>query len=87
MVEKLKVKKPLFISCNLYLIVICSCQSDPLSEANIASPRSNAPPTSPPARDLPPFEDESELIGGVGDEQQEVEEDDGEELFGDNLEA
>ncbi|XP_035227387.1 DNA replication licensing factor MCM2-like isoform X2 [Stegodyphus dumicola] len=62
--------------------------TDSTSEVNengIASPRSNAL-TSSPARDLPAFEDESELIGGMGEEEQVMEED-GEELFGDNLEA
>ncbi|XP_054711907.1 DNA replication licensing factor mcm2-like [Uloborus diversus] len=54
-------------------------------ENGVASPRSY-PATSSPVRDLPAFEDESELIGGVGDEQDAMEED-GEELFGDNLEA
>ena len=39
------------------------------------------PVTSSPGRDLPAFEDESEFLGG-GDEEEE----DGEELFGDNLE-
>lgn len=47
--------------------------------------------TSPPGRDLPPFEDESELLGGVGNEDDDVrrddeQEEDGEELFGDNME-
>ena len=38
--------------------------------------------TSSPGRDLPPFEDESELMGdGMVEEEGE-----GEELFGDNLE-
>lgn len=63
-------------------------QNDPpseLGEIGYASPRSNAP-TSSPVRDLPPFEDESEIIGGMGEDQQEMEED-GEELFGDNMEA
>jgi len=40
------------------------------------------PATSSPGRDLPPFEDESELLGDT----HEVEEGEGEELFGDNLE-
>ena len=40
------------------------------------------PATSSPGRDLPPFEDESEFLGDT----HEVEEEDGEELFGDNLE-
>ena len=39
--------------------------------------------TSSPGRDLPPFEDESELLGGAGANE---EEEDGEELFGDNME-
>ncbi|KAH7975229.1 hypothetical protein HPB49_025278 [Dermacentor silvarum] len=68
--------------------------------SNIASPPShggNMPSspadlgTSPPGRDLPPFEDESELLGGVGNEDDDVrrddeQEEDGEELFGDNME-
>ena len=41
------------------------------------------PVTSSPGRDLPPFEDE-ELLGEPRNEEEE--EDDGEELFGDNLE-
>lgn len=56
---------------------------------DMASPRD--PGTSSPGHDLPPFEDESELIGGVGNEEEdarpEEEEEDGEELFGDNMEA
>lgn len=44
-----------------------------------------------PVRDLEPFEDESELLGGEGDDDGvqrfEDEEEDGEELFGDNMEA
>lgn len=39
-------------------------------------------PTSSPGRDLAPFEDESELLGY----NREEEEEDGEELFGDNME-
>jgi len=43
-----------------------------------------------PVRDLEPFEDESELLGG-GDAEVDrfvdEEEEDGEELFGDNMEA
>ncbi|GIY51642.1 DNA replication licensing factor mcm2 [Caerostris darwini] len=54
-------------------------------QENASSPRRD-PMTSSPARDLPAFEDESELIGGLGDDDQVMEED-GEELFGDNLEA
>ena len=39
-------------------------------------------------RDLPAFEDESDLLGtGVDRELDEEEEADGEELFGDNMEA
>ncbi|GFR02207.1 DNA replication licensing factor mcm2 [Trichonephila clavata] len=59
--------------------------SSDIHENGVASPRSNAL-TSSPVRDLPAFEDESELIGGAG-EDQEMEEEDGEELFGDNMEA
>ena len=60
--------------------------SDPFSTAT--SPRSTRsrgrdPLTSSPGRDLPPFEDDSELLG---DNDPVQEEDDGEELFGDNLE-
>lgn len=41
------------------------------------------PTTSSPGRDLPPFEDESELLGEArGDEEEE----EGEELFGDDME-
>lgn len=69
--------------------------------SNVASPRSrssnvvaSSPPdfgTSSPGRDLPPFEDESELLGGVGNEEDDARRDeeqeaDGEELFGDNME-
>ncbi|KAH7976741.1 hypothetical protein HPB52_018809 [Rhipicephalus sanguineus] len=68
--------------------------------SNVASPRSRSsnvaspPPdlgTSPPGRDLPPFEDESEVLGGVGNEDDDVrrdeeQEEEGEELFGDNME-
>ncbi|KAK2182088.1 hypothetical protein NP493_367g01023 [Ridgeia piscesae] len=64
--------------------------SDPFSVASPASPSSRQgrhggrgdPATSSPGRDLPPFEDESELLGDT----HEVEEGEGEELFGDNLE-
>ncbi len=44
--------------------------------------RARDPLTSSPGRDLPPFEDESELLG----EQRVEDEGEGEELFGDNLE-
>lgn len=58
--------------------------SDPFSVPT--SPRTGRrghdPLTSSPGRDLPPFEDESELLG----EGMVEEEGDGEELFGDNLE-
>ena len=40
----------------------------------------NLDPSSSPGRDLPPFEDEAENVDGAG------EEDEGEELFGENLE-
>ena len=60
--------------------------SDPFSTATSPSRGSRGrrgdPLTSSPGRDLPPFEDESEMDGnGVVEE-----EEDGEELFGDNLE-
>ncbi len=42
------------------------------------------PVTSSPGRDMPPFEDESELMGD--NEAPGPEEEDGEELFGDALE-
>eukprot|EP00096_Caligus_rogercresseyi_P010202 TRINITY_DN362_c0_g1_i5.p1 TRINITY_DN362_c0_g1~~TRINITY_DN362_c0_g1_i5.p1 ORF type:complete len:907 (-),score=296.92 TRINITY_DN362_c0_g1_i5:299-3019(-) len=47
------------------------------------------PVTSSPGRDLPPFEDEEELLGGGGGVGTDVEEEelDGEELFGENMEA
>lgn len=45
-----------------------------------------------PVRELEEFEDETDLLGNddaasQGPSQQEQEEDDGEELFGDNMEA
>lgn len=59
--------------------------SDPFSTATSPTRsrgRRTDPLTSSPGRDLPPFEDDSELMGeNVGEE-----EEDGEELFGDNLE-
>lgn len=66
--------------------------SEPASEASHnglpSSPVRGGAVTSSPGRDLPAFEDESELIGGIGNEAEEaLEEEDGEELFGDNLEA
>ncbi|XP_064614879.1 DNA replication licensing factor mcm2-like [Liolophura sinensis] len=67
--------------------------SDPFSTATSPSRSSRSrrasrgdPVTSSPNRDLPPFEDDSELLGEPRDEAAEAEEDDGEELFGDNLE-
>lgn len=63
--------------------------SDPFSTATSPSRpsrgrrSSRGDPTSSPGRDLPPFEDESELLGNVAGEEEEGE---GEELFGDNLE-
>lgn len=61
--------------------------SDPFS---VASPddsqsRRGDPLTSSPGRDLPPFEDESDL-GSNRVQQDEEEEEEGEELFGDNFE-
>ncbi|PVD24580.1 hypothetical protein C0Q70_15064 [Pomacea canaliculata] len=59
--------------------------SDPFSTATSPTRQSSRqdPLTSSPGRDLPPFEDESELLGG---EQDPEEEEDGEELFGDQME-
>lgn len=61
----------------------------PSVEDGATSPSSRAPFASSPARgegeDLPPFQDESEadaLLGNIG----EVEEGEGEELFGDAME-
>lgn len=45
-----------------------------------ATPRSNV---SSPGPDLPAFEDEGDLLGDLG---AEMEEEEGEELFGDNME-
>lgn len=62
--------------------------SDPTSDPfSVASPdgsqsRRGDPVTSSPGRDLPPFEDESELADAPIDEEEE----EGEELFGDNFE-
>lgn len=44
--------------------------------------------TSSPGRELPPFEDESELLGRMseGDAMEENEDEEGEELFGENME-
>lgn len=60
--------------------------SDPFSAATSPSRGSRGrrtdPLTSSPGRDLPPFEDDSELMGDNAGEEEE----DGEELFGDQLE-
>jgi len=61
-----------------------------LSDGEPETPRANRrrgydPVTSSPGRDLPAFENEDDLIGGLGDNDDE-EEDDGENLFGDNME-
>ncbi|XP_005108123.1 DNA replication licensing factor mcm2 [Aplysia californica] len=58
-----------------------SSDADPFSTASSPG-RQRDPLTSSPGRDLPPFEDESELLGD-GDNEQEEE---GENLFGDELE-
>lgn len=71
-------------SCTLYYF-----QEEPSSEpfSAVTSParsrRGRDPVTSSPGRDLPPFEDDSELLGN---DEPVQEEEDGEELFGDNLE-
>ena len=44
------------------------------------------PITSSPGRDLPAFENEDDLIGGTNAGYDDEEEDDGENLFGDNME-
>lgn len=44
------------------------------------------PVTSSPGRDLPPFEDEGDLVGGDREANEEDEESEGEDLFGDNME-
>ncbi|BFZ08073.1 hypothetical protein BsWGS_11112 [Bradybaena similaris] len=60
-----------------------SSDADPFSTASSPG-RVREPLTSSPGRDLPPFEDDSELLGGDGDPEQEEEE--GENLFGDDIE-
>ncbi|CAG5132379.1 unnamed protein product [Candidula unifasciata] len=60
-----------------------SSDADPFSTASSPG-RVREPLTSSPGRDLPPFEDDSELIGGDADPEQEEEE--GENLFGDDIE-
>lgn len=67
-------------------------QDDRSSEifSNVQSPGSRSRPdplTSSPGRELPPFEDESEDLVGVDEAELLPEEEDGEELFGDNMEA
>ncbi|XP_018570583.1 DNA replication licensing factor Mcm2 [Anoplophora glabripennis] len=52
----------------------------PEEDSPLPTPRSNM---SSPAQDLEPFEDEGALLGDVD---QDMEEEDGEELFGDNME-
>nr|CAI5822271.1 unnamed protein product [Callosobruchus analis] len=49
-------------------------------ESPMPTPRSNM---SSPEPDMPPFEDEGALLGDIDDD---IEEEDGEELFGDNME-
>jgi len=44
------------------------------------------PVTSSPGRDLPAFENEDDLLGGMGNNDEEEEEGDGENLFGDDME-
>ncbi|XP_076362368.1 DNA replication licensing factor Mcm2 [Tachypleus tridentatus] len=58
------------------------------SESERSSQRSLRPDpiTSSPGRELPAFEDESELVGEVDEGTVQEEEEDGEELFGDNFE-
>ena len=65
-----------------------SRQSNPSSEPDAPEERNRSevdPLTSSPGRDLPPFEDENELIGGDGGDDIVEEEDEGEDLFGDNM--
>ena len=60
-----------------------SSDADPFSTASSPVSRHHDPLTSSPGRDLPPFEDESELLGDGGEAR---EEEDGENLFGDDVE-
>ena len=65
-----------------------SRQSNPSSEPDALEDRNRSeidPLTSSPGRDLPPFEEENELLGGDGDEIADEEEEEGEDLFGDNM--
>lgn len=69
---------------------LCNYNQSPDSplSASTDDRRSQPGPMTSPPRDLDePFEDEAELIGGDGDRESIIEEEDGEELFGDNLEA
>ena len=59
----------------------------PNSRASRNPRRGYDPVTSSPGRDLPAFENEDDLIGGMGGHDDDEEEDDGENLFGDNMEA
>lgn len=60
-----------------------SSDADPFSTASSPVSRQHDPLTSSPGRDLPPFEDESELLGDVGEVREDEE---GENLFGDDVE-
>lgn len=80
----------LYVCFVFFTVLKDEASSDPFSVA-ATSPDQNRgrrpphpdPTTSSPGRDLPPFEDESELLGEArGDEEEE----DGEELFGDDME-
>ena len=77
------------VYCKVLLVSLQDASSsDPFSTAASSPPRRRRrssrgdPLTSSPGRDLPPFEDESELLG----DGQVEEEGEGEELFGDNME-
>ena len=60
----------------------------PNSRASRNPRRGYDPVTSSPGRDLPAFENEDDLLGGLGGHHDdEEEEDEGENLFGDNMEA
>ena len=82
-----------FVSLVVMIVVESTCVIDPIFQDHPTSPSVNDPETpsrrsrmdpltSSPGRDLPPFEDENL----IGEPQNEEEEDDGEELFGDNME-
>lgn len=74
-----------------YLILsffLCQSQSSPRSRSSDRQEgRRGDAVTSPPRELEEPFEDESEFLGGGPLSVQEEEEEDGEELFGDNMEA